>query len=227
MEKAAQQIGLHINEDKTKYISFNQPEIDLNTLSGNTLEQVDDFQYLGAWMDSKKKDMDVRIAKGWVALNKLKDVWKSKLHRDLKIRFFRVTVESILMYGAESWTLTETLEKRLDVVYTRMLRAALDIPWSKHITNIELYGRLGKLSTTLMNRRLRFIGHIWRKKDEIAHKFLLWEPVHGSRKVGRPRYTYVDQLRDDTGLEKHQLMEKMGDRKEWRSHVNYVRACST
>ena len=47
-------------------------------------------------------------------------------------------------------------------------------------------------------------------------------------KSGRPRYTYVDQLRDDTGLEEHHLKEKMQNREEWRGHVKYVRAnCST
>ena len=43
---------------------------------------------------NKKKDLDVTIAKGWAALNKLKDIWKSKLNKDLKIKFFRATVES-------------------------------------------------------------------------------------------------------------------------------------
>ena len=130
------------------------------------------------------------------------------------------------MYGAESWTLTKTLEKRLDGVYTRMLRTALDIPWKRHVTNKELYGDLPKLSTTLKERRLRFIGNVWRKTDETAQKLLLWEPTHGKRKQGRPRYTCVDQLRDDTGLEKYHLKEMMQNRGEWRGYVQYVRASS-
>ena len=52
-----------------------------------------------------------------------------------------------------------------------MLRAALDIPWTRHITNIELYGNLPKITDTLKERRLRFIGHVWRKTDEAAHNF--------------------------------------------------------
>ena len=70
----------------------------------------------------------------------------------------------------------------------------------------------------------RYIGHVWRKTDETAQKLLLWEPMQGKRKRGRPRYSYVDQLRDNTGFEKKHLMEKMQNRKEWRSLVQYVRA---
>ena len=70
------------------------------------------------------------------------------IKRSLKVRFFPATVESVIMYGAESWTLTITLEKRLDGAYTKMLRAALDILSTKHITNIELYGNLPKITDT-------------------------------------------------------------------------------
>ena len=73
------------------------------------------------------------------------------------MRFFRAKVESVIMYGAESWTLTKTLEKEPDGIY---LRKVLDIPWNRHITNKELYGDLLKLSNTLKERRLRFIGHV-------------------------------------------------------------------
>ena len=103
---------------------YNVPQGDLRKLNGSALEEVGDFQYLGAWVDETGKDIEVRIAKGWGALNKMETVWKSKLSRNLKVRFFRATVESVIMYSAESWTLTRTLEKSLDGAYTRMLRAA-------------------------------------------------------------------------------------------------------
>ena len=38
---------------------------------------------------------------------------------------------------------------------------------------------------------------------------------------------YVDQLRDNTGFEKKNLMEKMQNRKEWRSLVQYALASSS
>ena len=53
-------------------------------------------------MADSKKDMKVRIGLAWKALNKLGKIWKSKLKSKLKVQFFRSTVKSVLLYGAES-----------------------------------------------------------------------------------------------------------------------------
>ena len=80
----------------------NQDETDLKTLRGDLLKQIHYFKYLGSWIADSKKDMEVRIGLAWKALNKLDKIWKSKLKRKLKIQFFRSTVESFWLYGAES-----------------------------------------------------------------------------------------------------------------------------
>ena len=92
----------------------------------------------------------------------------------LKVGFFRATVESALLYGAECWTMTGKMRNRLDGTYTRMFRAVLRVSWKEHKTNKELYGNLPKITDTLMIRGLRFIGHCWRKKDEVISDLLLW-----------------------------------------------------
>ena len=93
-------------------------------------------------------------------------------------------------------------------------------------TNKELYSNLPKIIDTLMIRRPQFIGHCWRKKDEVISDPLLWEPMHNTRKRGRPATTYVDQLRNDTGLSIAELKSIMGNRKEWMKLVNGVRVRS-
>ena len=226
VERAAAQIGLHVNETKTEYIIYNQLPTDIITLEGHKLKEVTDFQYLGAWISNSAKDMGVRIAKPWSVLNKMDNIWKSNLSREIKVKFYRATIESVLMYGAETWTLTKTLEKRLDGAYTRLLRAALNISWREHKTNIELYGKLKPITSTLRERRLRFIGHSWRSKDEVVHKLLLWDPKHGKRTSGRPKFTYIDQLVQDTGIGKEDLPTVMEDRNVWRAIVNGVRVRS-
>ena len=73
-------------------------------------------------------------------------VWKSGMSDNLKCRLFVTTVESVLVYGCEAWTLTVKDKKALDGVYTRMLRAALNVSWEDHIRNVDLYGFLPKLT---------------------------------------------------------------------------------
>ena len=213
---AVAQVGLHINETKTKYMIFNQPEGQLVTLQGHELDKVDDFTYLGSRIASSEKDIKVRIGKAWGALQKMNTIWKSNLKRELKISLFRTTVETILLYGATTWTLTKTLERKLDGVYTRMLRAALNISWKTHTTNKVLYGKLPPVSQKIKEQRLQFSGHCQRSKDEVVHDVLLWEPSHGTRGRGRPARTYLDQLEDDTGLRRDEIRTVMEDRESWK-----------
>ena len=122
-------------------------------------------------------------------LNKLDKIWKSKLKIKLIIQFFRSTVESVMLYGAESWTLTNEICRRLDGTCARMLRAVLGFTWRDRITNNDLYGILSKITAVLSVRRLRFIGHMWRRKEELVCQVLMWEPKQGTRKRGRPAIT--------------------------------------
>ena len=49
---------------------YTQPVGDLVTLGGYKLKQVDNFKYLGSWIQSNEKDMNIRIGQAWSALNK-------------------------------------------------------------------------------------------------------------------------------------------------------------
>ena len=123
-------------------MSYNQQEGDQITLIGKNLKQVRDFLYLGSWINSCEKDINVRIAK---AIVKMDTVWKSNLKKNIKIEFFKATVETVLLYGCNTWTLTKAKIKKLDGVYTRMLRVAQNVTWRLHLTNRELYGKLPKI----------------------------------------------------------------------------------
>ena len=115
---------------------------------------------------------------------------------------------------------------RLDGTYTKMLRAILDVSWKERKTNKELYGNLTKITDTLRIRRLKFIGHCWRRKNELINKILTWVPKHGKRKRGRPAINYLDQIRNDTGMSIEELQNTMDDRDKWRKLVADVRARS-
>ena len=144
------------------------------------------------------------------------------MRRTTKICLFLSAVEPILMYGCETWTLTETLTQRLDVCYTRMLRMVQNISWKQHITKNNLYGKLAKLSTKIRQRRLILAGHCIRHPEEIASELVLWEPTKASR--GRRAVTFTDTLLKDTELQTtRELKTVMKDRDHWRGCVGSVR----
>ena len=218
VEASAAQIGLVMNAKKTKVMAYNHSDnVRIMTTDGTQLEVVEDFKYLGSWIDNSEKDLKARKAEAWRACNKLTKIWKSDLTREIKISLFCSTVESVLLYGSDTWTLSEKLTKQLDGCYTRMLRTVLNIHWTQFLTNEQLYGGLPKLSDKIRRRRLTFAGHCRRSEDELASKLVLWTPKHGQRKQGRPALTYIDVLTKDTGLPADELNTCMQDRKVWRS----------
>ena len=137
-----------------------------------------------------------------------------------KVELFRATVESILQYGSESWTITSLLTKRLDGTYTKLLRAALNIHWRDHQRNVSVYGNIPKISETTRKRRLSQAGRCWRS-NEIVKDLLFWEPTRGKRCKGRPEKTYIHQLTEDTDMNQQDLKKKnLEDRQKWKNVIS-------
>ena len=89
------------------------------------------------------------------------------------------------------------------------------------MTNKDLYGEIPQITTTIRKRRLRFAGHCARNKADPVSQLLLWEPTQGTRKRGQPVKTYIDVLKEDTGIETTQeLGACMDDREVWQDIVS-------
>ena len=179
LEKEAEQVGLKINGPKTKALLTGIDPKPGGTfkLKSGPIEDVNDFCYLGSCIRTTSRDFEKRKEKAWLACRMLWRIWKSQqLDREFKLKLFRATVESILLYGANCWTLTAAQTRSLDGTYTRLLRKALDISFANHLTNEQLYQDLPKISDTLRQRRLRFAGRCYRRKDQPIHDLLLWRP---------------------------------------------------
>ena len=204
---------------------YNQTD-DISTLDGTPLKLVDKFTYLGRSVASTEKDIDTRLTKARTAINRLSIIWKSDLTDKMKRSFFQAAVESILLYGCTTWTLTKRLEK-LDGNYTRILRAILNKSRRQHPRRHQLYSHLPSITETIQVRRARHAGHCWRSRDELISDVLLWTPTHGRAKAGRPARTYIYQLCEDTGCCTEDLPEAMNDREKWRERVRDIRATST
>ena len=142
----------------------------------------------------------------------------------MKRSFFQAAIESILLYGCTTWTLTKRLEKKLDGNYTRMLQAILNKFWRQHPTKHQLYGHLPPITKTIQVRRIKHAGHSLRSKGEFISDVFPWAPTYGRAKAGRPARTYIQQLCEDTGCIPEDLLEAMNDREKWRERVRDIRA---
>ena len=125
LERATAGIGFHVNAHKTEYMCFNQTG-DISTLNGSSLKLVDKFTFLGSSVSSTETDIDMRLAKVLIAIDRLLVIWKSDLTDKMKHSFLQAAVVSILLYGCTIWTLIKHIEKKLDGNYTSMQRVILN-----------------------------------------------------------------------------------------------------
>ena len=122
VEKSAILVGLTINKSKTEYTVCGEVAADVvqepvtMCVDAGPIAKVDDFRYLGVWLKSSDDDFRHRVPRlgrhatrcggyGSVLL----------LSRDCKRTLFQATVGAVLLYNAETWTTTRSLERRIDV----------------------------------------------------------------------------------------------------------------
>ena len=227
IEAEALKVGLKINRPKTQYVVIGslQPS-DLYLLNSDIpLEKVSNFKYLGSSIFELEKDIKIRTIMAWEAALKLKRIWKNNLFpAKFKRNLFRATVETVLLYSAETWTLTNTLEKKLTGAYNKLYRYALNIKWTEKIPNYELFADLPPLHIRLRERRLRFAGHCARADQSAPQpvtKLLFWQPTTKYRSGKGSTLTYAKVLLKDTGIELlTHLNETMQDRVKWRKYIS-------
>ena len=73
------------------------------------------------------------------------------------------------------------------------------------LTNEIIYNGIPNISATIKEHIMRFAGHCWIGKNELASDLLLWFPNNVKRSRGRPAKTYIVNLISDTECEIEEL----------------------
>ena len=223
LEHAASLVGLHLNKDKTQYITTSKSESVIKTSDGHAIKKVEDFKYLGAWIMDSGKDFNTRKAQAWSACNKVDSIWRSDLPKNIKIQFFQSLIQPILLYGSETWTLNSQQQKRLDGTFTNLLRRVQNLSWKQHATIHQIYNGLPRISDVLRQRRVKFAGHCYHASSEVVSSLVLWRPKSTTTRRGR-KLSYPDMISRDTGIELQDLPVAMSHRPTWRSIVESISA---
>ena len=95
---------------------------------------------------------------------------------------------STLLYGCETWTVSKTIEKKIEAFEIRTFGRILKISWANHKAYDEVL-TIAKCKRSLLNtiimRKLQYFGHIARNNS--LQKLLLEGKVDGKRQRRRPR----------------------------------------
>ena len=146
--------------------------------------------------------------------------------------FMRTLVHSIFLYGSETWTITNYLEKRINSFENKCYRKLLNISYKDRVSNTELKNRISEvvkvedsLINTIKKRKLRWYGHVTRSNG--LSKTILQGSLPGQRKRGRPKKTWTDNIKEWTGLTHTQLQETAHNRPAWKNLVNSIHGVPT
>ena len=147
------------------------------------LEKVKSFRYLDSIVDTRggtEADVKTRISKAMAAFHILRNVWKSRvIGKKTKIRWFNTNVKSVLLYGAETWRMNNTMLKRIQAFVNQCLRKILGIQWMEKVSNNDLWERTSQIQidTDILKRRWGLLGHTLRKPNtNIKKQALMWNP---------------------------------------------------
>jgi len=224
-------MGMVVNAEKTEvqHVGLEKTEVKIN-VEGRQLKQVEEFVYLGANISedaSTDRDVGRRIGLACGVMQSLNPIWKTnEITKATKIRVYEALVLSVLLYNAETWTLKEAMKSKLRVFEMNCLRKIKGVTRRDRIRNVEIRAELGirmDVVQRIQRKRLRYFGHVVRMKTERFPNVALFGHVHGSRKRGRPRKRWINNLHEDLDEMSLDMVEACrlaaSDRNEWRDSV--------
>ena len=213
----ASTFGLKLSWPKTKLQNLGVgPPMNSVVIDNTTVEGVEKFTYLGSQQGPDgycRSDMMRRIGLASAVMGSLQRLWKcSGLSCQTKVHLYQALVMSVLLYSAETWTLTSEDLRKLESFHMRCQRQLLNIHWSDHVTNMSVRESTGltTINQYLRRQRLSIFGHIARLDPAVPANAALRLAVDTKegrrpdpswrRRPGRPRRTWADQVREDAGI---------------------------
>ena len=218
-------------KDPSTYDGADLSDIDLG--DGDYLPIVLQFLYLGSVISSDCTDtLDVRtrIEKAGNAFGALSENIFRSLFVSITAKSFvyQMIVLTILLYGSESWCLTEALVQELSCFHSRCMRAMCHVT-RKHtrihrISNDDLQKRLDlqPIKSYLTLRLLRWAGHVSRMSFNQLPRKMLSSWVRSKRPRGAPQMTYgrtIKRLLKCANIEVDSWHILAADRLSWKKTI--------
>ena len=122
------EVGLIINDKKTKYLKCTKKYIRTENLNTNNLhiEQVQQYKYLGSIINdsnSIEEEIKERIPLGIKAYHANQKFFKSRLvTKYSKLKLYRTVIRPIVTYASETWVLKGTIIQKLLFFKRKILR---------------------------------------------------------------------------------------------------------
>ena len=200
-------------------------------VEGGEIEEVTSFCYLGEVLDTNQGAESAVKYRIFTAWNKWKELASLLVNKNIplgrRIDLYCACIRSAMLYGSETWALTEGLVKRLETNELRMLRYMTGIKWQDKISNEKVRRRckINKLGNEIRSRRLRWFGHVKRKEGGNLIEGVMKKNLNVSSPRGRPTKKWFQNVEED--LCAWDIDEELAlNRDKWRKEIKKDRETS-
>lgn len=229
VERISREYGLEINKSKTKVMIIDRErQIKFNGKTFAGFEVVNDFVYLGSLINSEgspEKEIKRRIEMGRCAMVKLNKIWKDgSINKNVKVKLVKTLIFSIVLYGAETWTLNKTSRVKLNSFEMWCWRKLLRIPWTAKRTNASIAEELNltqRLANMAIIKVIKYFGHIVRSERNLE-LLIIQGKIQGTRPKGRPPQRWTDIIKHWSGLTLWQCVQRARNRGAWRKMIQLL-----
>jgi len=193
------------------------------------IESCQEYKYLGVIFDTsgtEDKEIRSRVIQARKCIACLNEIlWSEDIRKERKLNIYNALIKSSLLYGSETWRLTESNKRRVEATEMDALRRSSRISRKERIRNVIIRKHIGLEETIVKEieqNRLTCYGHIQRMAEGRLPKIALkWMPKQKTAR-GRPRKNWMEGVRK--AMSERNLNEgQWEDRKQWSLGVGQRR----
>jgi len=144
-------------------------------------------------------------------------LWSNDIRKGRKLNIYNALIESSLLYGSETWRLTENNKRRVEATEMETLRRSSRISRKERIRNVTIRQQIGLEEATVKEieqNQLTWYGHVQRMVEgRLLKKALKWMPKQ-KRTRGRPKKNWMEYIRKASN-ERILNEGQWEDRKQW------------
>jgi hypothetical protein len=118
--------SLDVNLNKTKYLCIGETTHNLKLDKDKEIEFCQEYKYLGITFDTSGTDNNeirsrvIQARKCIAYLNGI--LWSKHIRKESKLNIYNALIISSLLYGSETWRLTESNKRRVEATEMDALR---------------------------------------------------------------------------------------------------------
>ena len=130
--------------------------------------------------NDRNNEIRRRIAAGWMAFAKYREIMKSNIPICLKRKVYHQCIEPAITYGCQTWAITKRMQERLRTTQRSMERSMIGVTKRDHKTNkwVRQTSRVHDIIENVKILKWRWEGHGARINNNRRTKLVTeWVPI--------------------------------------------------